>query len=338
MLNGTPPTLRTIFEIRSPDSALASTACVMSDVNTPQYDSFEEYNAAQLRKRSKNTPRTTKSAAAPSTDATTTAKSTPLAPPLGSFIERYELQLFIIVLLVFDSYLSFASVAAQPLMSSTKYFYPIILRLTDVFSTFCTGIFLLECVLLFLLFRLQFLFHVGYLVDVCVIGIQVIALSSGFGPVSKTLNILRYWRLMRLFTSSVQMEKAMHMKAVLEVDAVRAHVKRLEVDAARLNVELDKERESKRAIEAMLHTYKEEVDTLNEALKIAAQDIAEAAQDAEFLDEYEDDEDDEAEGAGKSVSSRSNDTMNRYDQHVATGSARQPPQFRINEDGTFEHK
>jgi hypothetical protein len=39
-----------------------------------------------------------------------------------------------------------------------------------------------------------------------------------------------------------------------------------------------KEKESKDAIEEMLLTYKEEVDTLNEALKIAAMDIAEVAQ------------------------------------------------------------
>ncbi len=47
--------------------------------------------------------------------------------------------------------------------------------------------------------------------------------------------------------------------------------------------ELEKEKEARAAVEDMIANYKEEVDTLNEALKIAAMDIAEIAE----ADEYE---------------------------------------------------
>jgi len=54
--------------------------------------------------------------------------------------------------------------------------------------------------------------------------------------------------------------------------------KQSQMAAAKFEGELEQEKEARKAIEEMLQSYKEEVDTLNEALKIAAQDIAEVGQ------------------------------------------------------------
>jgi hypothetical protein len=59
-----------------------------------------------------------------------------------------------------------------------------------------------------------------------------------------------------------------------------------EIAKFKLENDLRKERESLSAVETMLSNYKEEVFTLNEALKIAALDIAEIAQGEEDDDNY----------------------------------------------------
>ena len=50
-----------------------------------------------------------------------------------------------------------------------------------------------------------------------------------------------------------------------------------QADKARVEDLLKREIEAKKRVELMLRSYKDEVETLNEALKIAALDIAEAA-------------------------------------------------------------
>eukprot|EP01034_Spumella_vulgaris_P026653 gene26653-33265_t len=80
-----------------------------------------------------------------------------------------------------------------------------------------------------------------------------------------------------------------------------------------MSEELTKESEARRSVEEMLQSYKEEVDTLNEALKIAAMDIAEVAQtdgvddDLDYLDDDDDDEEEDqrSQGPTGSVSSGS---------------------------------
>jgi hypothetical protein len=71
----------------------------------------------------------------------------------------------------------------------------------------------------------------------------------------------------------------------LRDDAVALHAmerkKSSEVQAMKLLAEdaLKREIESRKRVESMLRGYKDEVETLSEALKIAAVDIAEAAMD-----------------------------------------------------------
>ena len=128
----------------------------------------------------------------------------------------------------------------------------------------------------------------------------------------------------------------MHRRAIEEVENIRSKARIAEVEVSRLGLELEREKESKRAVEEMLQNYKEEVETLNEALKIAAQDIAEAAQDVEIVSEEGEENEEGVEGDARgrhdavSVSSKSNSSLNRYD-HPSP----RPVAIQINEDGSF---
>ena len=108
--------------------------------------------------------------------------------------------------------------------------------------------------------------------------------------------------------------------------------------------------EARGAVEDMLQNYKEEVDTLNEALKIAAMDIAEVAEaEDDFFSSDEDDEATQGKFAeeGSSVggavgeerdASKNRDELYRLAMSGTAASTQKSSTFVIRDDGTFEHK
>merc|ERR1719487_1376729 len=107
----------------------------------------------------------------------------------------------------------------------------------------------------------------------------------------RLLGVLRLWRLLRINTTLVTGEQDAHevTKAALEAEQLRGV--QHQADKARVEDLLKREIEAKKRVELMLRSYKDEVETLNEALKIAALDIAEAAG-SEMGSEDEDEFDD----------------------------------------------
>jgi hypothetical protein len=163
---------------------------------------FEEFRAAQLRKRagSVNTSRQNKPvtpAAGGSDQNVKNSKgiyntSLDSGGSVGSLVERSELQVFIVVLLVADSYLAFAHVILNSIKMELAYI-SLAKRLLDGFSIACNGIFILELLVLLVTFRFKFLYHVGYLTDVVIVGIQVISSTRSNSSASKLLNLFRYF-------------------------------------------------------------------------------------------------------------------------------------------------
>ena len=340
--------------------------------------SFEEYQAINARQRLKTNPseggRNSSTSLKPalrkvsfqagSSSSTSSSSSSSSDLPtgrkfsLGAFIERIEVQTLIIILLLLDSSLAFSALIALKEVipsktTSSSSSSPLLnlnsaVKIIELLSSFLLGLFLLELTSLLISFHLKFLTHLGYALDTIIIAIQLYALSKGYGFESKVLNVLRLWRLARLFSSSVEKEKRLHEEAVLEVEEIKKNARKAEIEGKRMEIDLQREKESRKAVEEMLQVYKEEVETLNEALKIAAHDIAEAAQDADLLSDDEEEEEgaeEEEEGAEggpvksstASISSKGNSSLNRYNNdNVSTASSRLS--FHIHEDGTFEHK
>ena len=90
-----------------------------------------------------------------------------------------------------------------------------------------------------------------------------------------------------------------HSEAKIALKNIVMKKKTLQDEVEKLTLDLKKEQDARSSVEAMLQDYKDEIDTLNEALKIAALDIAEVAQaeddfflsDDEGMDEHVHDED-----------------------------------------------
>jgi hypothetical protein len=151
-------------------------------------------------------------------------------------------------------------------------------RLLSSFSTFTTFFFAAEIVAVVLVFGRAMMGHWGYLLDILTTAAQIYLEQKQLGQVSRLLNIFRFWRMARLMNAMVSTEKDAHDRTALLLEKSEVEVKKLQLETTSLRTEIVREKEARDAIEDMLQNYKEEVDTLNEALKIAAMDIAEVAQ------------------------------------------------------------
>ena len=168
----------------------------------------------------------------------------------------------------------------------------------ESFTGFAVLFFALEMVSILVVFNTAVVGHLGYALDCLVVGVQLYAgVSGGDGVEFRLLSILRFWRLLRLVNARVAIERSAHDQTKGVLGEREGSIRQLQGEARRMEEELDKERDARKAVDEMLASYKDEVDTLNEALKIAAMDIAEVAEaDDDLL--LSDDEDDLGAGAG----------------------------------------
>ena len=102
----------------------------------------------------------------------------------------------------------------------------------------------------------------------------------------RLLGFLRLWRLSRLHETLVAAERARTEERAQEARTERERALRAEVERARLEGVAAESANARQRLEKMARAFKDEIDTLNEALVIAARDIAEAA-DSEIESENE---------------------------------------------------
>ena len=222
----------------------------------------------------------------------------------GKLMELFEVQLLVLMCIGLDI---FFSVLELIMTYNDESLLPLnahmsLLRVIQSFTGFTLFFFLLEIITLMVTYKEDFFLHVGYLLDTVVIATCIFCEIDGWGKEIRMLNFLRVWRLLRLVQSMLNEVKNEHedTKSVLRLEQIK--VKEGIADKAMLQDSLKRELEARRRVETMLRGYKDEVETLSEALKIAAIDVAQAAQqqmmedDGVFVDEGEEFFDDGAEG------------------------------------------
>ena len=279
------------------------------------------------------------------------------------FLEMHQMQSFVVAVLFLDTFASFLEIYVsreklyQRRSVGTAAMSPLVeMILTGVhsFTAFSIIFFSIEIMSVLIVFRTSIIGHLGYGTDLVIVGLQLyLELSRGVGRESRILNIFRIWRALRLFNSLVSVEKDLHGKTIERFTMKDADCRKLRIEVQRLEADLIKEREAKDAVEEMLLTYKDEVDTLNEALKIAAMDIAEVAQaDDDFSSDDDDEESNESLTAddgekeyldaisADTDKGKNRDTLLRLARKDGSGSGG-PPQnsrstFVIQDDGSFK--
>ena len=252
----------------------------------------------------------------------TTTKTSSMG--LGEFLEMIQMQSLMCGMIVLDTFASFFEMylIKEKLLRHTPAtlltwtpFLEAMLTFVQSFTSFTILFFGLEMFTVFLVFRMSFFGHIGYLFDMIIISCQLyMELLAGLGKETRLLNIFRLWRTVRLFHAMVNLEKERHEKTKDLLTSKDGELRRLKMNIQSIEMDVLKEKEAKESVEQMLLTYKEEIDTLNEALKIAAMDIAEVAQadDGDFdseegtnsVDDVDDDDEEEEESGRGSSGSR----------------------------------
>jgi hypothetical protein len=217
----------------------------------------------------------------------TTVLTTSWRQALGEFLELNQTQYLYLMLLLLDTFVAFAEISlAKNYFSTFTTTVQRILRLSQAFITFTSMFFVIEIVLSYIAFGLALLGHWGYALDSLVIFCQASWEYLGIGRETRVLNILRIWRLFRLISTLINSEREQTEQVSVRVNILETEISQLQILMNDHKLEISKEQDARKAVEDMLVSYKEEVDTLNEALKIAAMDIAEVGQDDDNVDLY----------------------------------------------------
>lgn len=360
---------------------------------------FEEFRAFQQRGRSRQDEKEGKTsttdkdakkpAAAAEKEATKIEKEK--GGSLGDFLEMPQFQTFVVIMLMLDTFSALAQLLLGNLIAASESgqsgesisdgtIIPVFLGIFTwqifsdaliTFSGFALVFFAFEIGAVLMAFRTRVSGHWGYLMDAVIVSSQLYGeLTTDWGVANRLLNLLRMWRLVRLVSYVVGLERAEHDATKLVLETTQTHLGQAKSDNLRGKQELAREQEARVTVDEMLAGYKEEVDTLNEALKIAAMDIAEVAEADEDLLSDEDDElglgeeeeedlasvvDDE--GFAEAYQGRYDKQKNQADMmaqigrdrdrdgggSVRSGASRassksQPVTFVIGEDGSFKKK
>jgi hypothetical protein len=241
----------------------------------------EGKQAKPIKVKSGTTEKAPSQTAAPSNQPTRTYVGG-LVDGVGEFLEIHHMQWIYVLIIVLDTFVALAEIIlscpTSPPTGLSEVNRIILVRLFSSFGTFATLFFTMEIVAVVVVFGRSMITHWGYVLDVLTTFGQIYLEQNGYSKVGRVLNIVRFWRLVRLLNSMVSIEKDLHEKTKSILEAREIEAKKLQLENASLSADIIKEKEARDAIEDMLVSYKEEVDTLNEALKIAAMDIAEVAQ------------------------------------------------------------
>ena len=195
----------------------------------------------------------------------------------GMLLEMEEVQCATVVLI-------FADVGMTMLQTSTWFD-----GLGRSFRGFAAFAFFFELVGLFVVFGVDFFRHPGYVYDVVVVLMTLKCHFDNSRPPGVAA-LARLWRLYRLHATVVEKGRRHQDQLQARLQDEETKSLKLQIDVASLNGALDEAKSAKKRLEAMCKAYKDEIDTLNEALAIAAMDVAEAADEELYSENPKDDE------------------------------------------------
>ncbi len=208
---------------------------------------------------------------------------------IGAVLEGAEIQLFIVGLIYLDlvaSIIIFVLENDVGTLTNTAKIEKIIdtestiFRLTSSLSNFTTFCFVIDICGLMYAFGLKFFSHIGYTIDFCVImSVMWNNLNNNvldlYFPV-QLLGFLRCWRVSRLVATLVANVEQKHEETKIKLHDVEIRLQNQKKECNMLEASKSSETKLRKQVERLVQAYKDEVETLKEALKIAALDVAAA--------------------------------------------------------------
>ena len=155
-------------------------------------------------------------------------------------------------------------------------------------------VFVLEAMFIMYAFGMQCLEHYGYMLDIVLLfaivyhdlfeldfgiggGIGGIIGVGGGGSPLRFLTLLRVWRMARITSTTLQLQKVKHDDTKEELTALQSKMDRTLLDVKRLKANCTTEGDLRKQVERMLEEYRGEIGVMKEALQIAAMDVVKVA-------------------------------------------------------------
>ena len=231
--------------------------------------SFQEFHAVRNRKRGQETPLKTG-------DFIPIQRSS--REICGESLEYFQTQFIVVTFILLDV----ISVAIEMYMydkglTHVSTLSSVLIQLLESFTGFTIMFFLFELGVALYAFQLLFFTHIGYLLDLTSVLTALYYELMHQSKAARLLGIFRLWRAVRMVNSLLDAEQVKHNRTKGELEKEREKNDKLKTEKRVLEKAVENEIEGKRQIEQTLRGYKDEIETLKEALNIAASSVARAS-------------------------------------------------------------
>jgi hypothetical protein len=253
--------------------------------------SFDEFHAVRQRKRiDPGVGDAAEDSAPKKVDAPEPSYS--VRETVGDFVEKFEVQLVVIILISLDVIAVTAEFFIAHSDGLVDMEAPQVVTATQLmqsFMGFTIFFFLMEIGLVFFAFSELCLSHFGYMLDLALVCGGLYWEINMASKIVRLFGILRVWRVVRLVNSLLATAEAKHEDTRQLLLQEQKQVEQMQADKANMEEVLKQEAAARQRVDSMLQGYKDEVETLSEALNIAAINAAQTRllDDEDFLNELE---------------------------------------------------
>jgi len=192
---------------------------------------------------------------------------------LGRLLQSQEMQLVMLIVIVIDFLSGF-----YQLYAGAKGWTSPFLSILEYQSGLSLLLFTLELGLVLLSFRGETLSHFGYTLDLVLVSTMFYAVANAPTPQeacwARTLNVLRLWRLVRMVNTVIQATEQSHMDTKNELEVVLDKCEGLKLRVKKAEQAHKREVDKYRRLEQSFRSQRDELETMKEALAIAAQTMA----------------------------------------------------------------
>ncbi len=197
---------------------------------------------------------------------------------LGGLLQSQELQLIMVILIGLDLMSGF-----YQLYASAKGWSSPFLDILAYQSGLSLILFALELALVGVAFRGQVLSQAGYTLDFVLVGMMFYATvtnapsaESGSDAVHavRLLNFFRFWRAYRLFEQALRGQEELQAETRRELADVQDRVEGFKARCKKAETSYKREVDKYRRLEQNFRMQRDELETMKEALQIAAQTVA----------------------------------------------------------------
>ena len=199
---------------------------------------------------------------------------------IGSMLESSSVQCGVLYLLIVEIVAAVFAllIDANADLGYPKRYHAVARPVLDVVLMTITVASTLELICLVVIFHVKLLSHIGYIIDVGVVGIILwhSTVTNTSNPLVHLIALSRFWRLLRIYMTDLARERRNSLDSEAKVIRLESEINILRQEKTLAEKAAAKESQARKSVEAMMNEYKERLDQYGEALRIAAVTVARA--------------------------------------------------------------